>query len=465
MGGRVWNDGDVGVRHRFVLALGVLGTVAAASAPLASGAAPGTVSNPGRLDPTFGTNGTIAIPLSHGATSAGGTVAVDPSTGRIWVYTFHETPKGVQRLELTAYRSDGRRDRGFHRGVPVRVHTNVGQDDAAECCSSTPPFPTPDGGVTLGFGFFGSLTVQHYTGTGALAWSTSIHGGLVDSAILSDGSFRALTIDFWRYLGEPPPLELHGLTPAGAPDAPDRATIDFVASVFAAGAIVADHADGLYVIGSRYADRVGASGRSVVVGRIGRDGWVDRRWGDGGRVTLDVGESEWLPASGQRQAILAPDGGLLLASRSPQNVRIQHLRPDGTTDPQFGDGGAITVESARGEGRELTSGPLLVDAKGGLIVGTSSRSSTDDSDLRAVLARFDAASGARDRRFGSGGSIRLDAVALDLALDADGRVMILGSVSVPRVSAHLGLSRRIVDWSIRGAPRGPVRPRLLQIPF
>jgi hypothetical protein len=72
--------------------------------------------------------------------------------------------------------------------------------------------------------------------------------------------------------------------------------------------------------------------------------------------------------------------------------------------------------------------------------------------------------GAPDASFGSGGSIALDVTAADLALDPEGRVVVLGWVWVPRVSATLDLSRRLVDRPVRVAYT-PVGPGLLRLPF
>src|SRR6185295_416657 len=114
-------------------------------------------------------------------------------------------------------------------------------------------------------------------------------------------------------------------------------------------------------------------------------------------------------------------------------------------DPRFGTGGAITIEPTRPQDLDIQAGPLLIDSSGGLIVGASSRTSTDETDVLATLTRFDAVTGAPDPSFGLRGSIALDGAANDLVFDAQGRIVILSSVEVPGGSETLDLSRRIVD--------------------
>jgi uncharacterized delta-60 repeat protein len=104
-------------------------------------------------------------------------------------------------------------------------------------------------------------------------------------------------------------------------------------------------------------DQVG--GRSSVA-RILPSGVSDSSFGQGGSVVLDA-------RVGGRVAVdVAPDGGVILAgvsgnSSSPVTT-VTRLRPDGSTESEFGDAGLTTLTG-------LVAGAMLIQPDGRILVG------------------------------------------------------------------------------------------------
>src|SRR5262249_50245917 len=146
--------------------------------------------------------------------------------------------------------------------------------------------------------------------------------------------------------------------------------------------------------------------------RLNGDGRLDSTFGSAGEALV--------PASTEATDMaVQPDVKIDLLtftsdtfSKRPDVWGLTRLKSDGTVDPSFGAGGYLTVGVGSGnriiplaDGKILTSGSL---------------------DGLEVLLRFNV-DGTSDRSFGSGGAVLLKTAGEDLAVQADGKVVVVGS--------------------------------------
>jgi uncharacterized delta-60 repeat protein len=124
--------------------------------------------------------------------------------------------------------------------------------------------------------------------------------------------------------------------------------LDFGGSDLGAGAAI--QPDGkIVVVGG------GGPGCTTVAARLRRDGSLDSTFGNGGKVTLAVGESCYMNAAVALQA----DGHIIVMSAR----RLLRLTAAGTLDPTFGTDGAVALPAG------LTARAVTVQSDGGVLVG------------------------------------------------------------------------------------------------
>ncbi|HJZ94657.1 MAG TPA: hypothetical protein VKE40_27575, partial [Gemmataceae bacterium] len=183
---------------------------------------------------------------------------------------------------------------------------------------------------------------------------------------------------------------------------------------------------------------VGSSNNSsspptIRVARYLANGLLDttgfRRTGSGGILT-GVFDIELTPFSDQAQAVaVQPDRKILIAGNvvgvsgpSPYNLFITRLNEDGSTDPSFGTGGLVTLNTTPGftsvwDMALLADGKFLVTGSG----GTSLK-----------LARFNA-DGSLDTTYGVGGFASApmsdNGSAYTVAMQADGKAVVAGQTN------------------------------------
>src|SRR5262249_4279591 len=147
---------------------------------------------------------------------------------------------------------------------------------------------------------------------------------------------------------------------------------------------------------------------NAIIARFTPGGALDPSFGDGGRVTVDLGAED--PALA---VAVQPDGRILVLGQSRSLNCCQLLAtfiarslPDGSLDPSFGDGGIARTGAFAGQALSVApSGRIVVAGR-----GTDGRSS--------VVARY-LRDGSPDRAFGEEGRFRLHRSAWDLfAVDA-----------------------------------------------
>lgn len=143
-------------------------------------------------------------------------------------------------------------------------------------------------------------------------------------------------------------------------------------------------------------------GSLFATAKLRADGLPVRSFGQGGKVILDLGEGA------QAQGVTTqPDGRILIAgSRSPQGVTapmLARLRPDGSLDPGFGDGGLVQPKP------RFARRDVLYDVavqRRGRIVAVGARNEDKFGTSAAIVVAY-RPDGSIDRSFGAGGEVAL----------------------------------------------------------
>jgi len=151
---------------------------------------------------------------------------------------------------------------------------------------------------------------------------------------------------------------------------------------------------------------------------------LDPTFGTGGLAALTV-----IPRLGRTVALL-PDGrilvaGLVLTTPSQGDLGLNRLLPDGTIDATFGTAGRVVQDLGSPEERATA---LMRQPDGQIVVASTLGPPIDDA---GAIARFDA-DGTLDPTFGTGGIVTTSVGSIeDLALQADGSIVVAGTVRLP----------------------------------
>jgi uncharacterized delta-60 repeat protein len=137
---------------------------------------------------------------------------------------------------------------------------------------------------------------------------------------------------------------------------------------------------------------------------------------------------------GLRPAVLAPDGSAILGNQRPPMRKLRRVTPEGLIDPGFGAGGVVKLRMPPGADRSLKA--MAVDSQGRvLLVGSYSLPVSGSGKKRGfiVVERL-LSSGAPDLGFGRAGriTVRVPGVpspsALKAALDGDGHLVVFSEM-------------------------------------
>ncbi|MBI1818209.1 MAG: DUF4215 domain-containing protein [Deltaproteobacteria bacterium] len=175
-------------------------------------------------------------------------------------------------------------------------------------------------------------------------------------------------------------------------------------------------------------------------------GDLDPTFGSGGVVTIEVTTNELAACAA---VALAPDGRLvtagsarvLMANGSRGDVAMVRYRSDGTLDPSFGALGVVTT-SVGGFADGVNA--VAVEPAGKIVgVGTSE---LDPGGFGVLLLRYDT-DGALDSAFGVNGVVTTrfadaGAIATDLVLQADGKIVVGGGKTIDPVGHNQFLVMR-----------------------
>ncbi len=124
-------------------------------------------------------------------------------------------------------------------------------------------------------------------------------------------------------------------------------------------------------------------------------------------------------------------GGVSVAPDGSDRFALARLRPDGSLDPSFGSGGQVLATVGGLAGDHYAIHGIVVQPDGRIVVACDARV---DPDGRVALLRF-LPDGTLDTDFDGDGGVVIDlglgdAVVGELALQADGRILLAGSADV-----------------------------------
>jgi len=266
-------------------------------------------------------------------------------------------------------------------------------------------------------------------GTGGIA-TTSLGGNddkARDAALMPDGGFVAVgqadpaglaNVDFGvvRYTADGHPDPTFNSTGVETTDIAGRGDVANAVAVQPDGKIVAageaETAPGFF---------------DFAVVRYNPDGTLDTSFGGDGIVTTDLG-TEFDDATA---IAIQPDGKIVVAGDTDQNVALARYLPNGTLDPTFNAGGTVVSNIGTNEanGVAITAGGTILIA--GTRVGPK-------GNRDPFVASF-GPNGKLNLGFGTFGVAEADIsggedFGNDLALDANGNIVVVGSASSATVS-------------------------------
>jgi uncharacterized delta-60 repeat protein/uncharacterized repeat protein (TIGR01451 family) len=330
----------------------------------------------GDLDPSFGSGGVTSVDV--GGSDFSTDVAVQ-SDGRIVVVGYTNVPPEDRAFAIARFDADGNPDTTFSSdGVDVRDLTAF--DDLAQAVVIQPDQ---------------KIVVAGFTGPGGfmalLRYNTN---GTLDGTFDGDGIAQAQTVG-----GLDDRLYDVALQPDG--------------KIVAVGAELNPASD-------------------AIVSRWNTDGTLDATFGTGGIVKIDQGGID-----GAFAVALQADGRIVTAGSSSNVTRfaLSRLLTGGTLDTSFGTGGTVSTDLGGSDGAQALGVAIQGD---GRIVASGYKCPTGTCDFATV--RYEP-SGAPDTTFGSGGVVVTNFggydQGADIALQADGKVVVSGSDS----SSRFGIAR------------------------
>lgn len=185
---------------------------------------------------------------------------------------------------------------------------------------------------------------------------------------------------------------------------------------------VAIQSDGkIIVAGSSYI----APNWNFAILRYKTDGTLDNTFGNGGKVTTDIDSTDY----GNSVAI-QNDGKIIVAGNSmvDSNVDFALVRynTDGTLDNTFGNGGKVTTAIGNSDDRASS---VTIQSDGKIVVTGSSNNNGQYTEI--ALVRYNT-NGTLDNTFGTGGKTTIDISsshdgATSVAIQGDGKIVIGGS--------------------------------------
>jgi uncharacterized delta-60 repeat protein len=394
----------------------------------------------GDLDPTFGTGGKVTTDLTGFEDNANG-VVIQPD-GKL-VAAGGAGPGTSRDFGLVRYHPDGTLDPSFGSGGKVTTDFFTFTDSAQALVRQ------PDGklvaagaaftGVTFNFEF--ALARYHPDGTLDASFGS---GGLVTTDLTAGGEDVTFALV----------LQADGKLVAAGGRGGDFALARYqpdgtLDQGFGTGGVVMtdfagsfDEVQGLTVQpdGKLVATGVAGTGAGDDFGlaRYHPDGTLDASFGTGGLVTTDFTGN---PDTGF-VVVVQPDGRLVAAGAAGtpagNDFGLARYHPNGTLDTTFGTGGKVINDFADGDDIVFA---LAVRPRGKLVA--AGRAFTGTSEDYA-LARYER-NGTLDRSFGSRGKVTTDFnggfdQALDLAVQADGKLVAAGQVGAETVE-DFGLAR------------------------
>ncbi|HVK53997.1 MAG TPA: hypothetical protein VM532_03115 [Burkholderiales bacterium] len=207
-------------------------------------------------------------------------------------------------------------------------------------------------------------------------------------------------------------------------------TTDFFGRSDFIGGIAIEKNGKIVAVGSAVNDPF--AGDQIALARYNKDGSLDRSFGDGGKVImqipLDTGGFFISDASG---VAILHDNKILIAGRvfnpvtSRGNFALLRYQNNGQLDQRFGEEGIAITEF---EGVNSSAGDLALQPDGKIVaLGTV----TSSNDFSIALARYNP-DGQLDDSFGNGGKVVTNIARIETAsavhLTKDGKILVTGRI-------------------------------------
>lgn len=335
----------------------------------------------GSLDATFGSGGKQTIDFGGGRNDAGRSVAVD-SLGRVILAGSGGTSLDFAVTRLTTdgvpdstFDGDGKQTIDFGGGSALALSVTADSDNRV---------------VVAGVS-------NRHTSTGADFTVTRLTSvGQLDSSFAGDGK---QTIDF-----------------NGRPDSGRSVAIDNAGRVLLAGFSIQ-----------------AATGPDFALARLDSAGELDTDFGNGGRVTTDIGT----PTGDIGRDVIAyqSNGQSIVVGWANNNMAVARYRVDGSLDTSFGSNGIVEIAFSSGFDR---ADSVAIDSLDRIIVvGQTNQGTSTGSDF--AVARL-TSNGALDPTFSNDGKQTIDFgstsdLARAVAVDNADRILVAGD-------SYQGSSRR-----------------------
>ncbi len=428
------------------------------------------LSEGGCLDSSFGSGGKVTTDLTP-QTEELYALALQPD-GKIIAAGFAGRGDPVSYFALARYNVDGSLDPTFGSGGKVTTNFS-GNEDAATgvalqpdgnilvagvvALGSSPPFSydsavaryLPDGTLDPSFGTGGYVTTD-FGGESDAAWEIAVQS---DGKIVTLNTIGGFSLDTqWGLVRYNADGSLDGSFGSGGLVTTNIGLQDDRPTALALQPDGKILATGLTFDGSN---------NQVALLRYDSNGILDPSFGSGGIVTTgfpgqDAGGFDLLPLpSGQ---ILVAGGGPGAGSPDFADFLLLRYNSNGSLDTTFGTGGFVLTD-IRGTSDNCQG--IAIDASGKIILVGQSFGLAAGSSFSMVRYNPD---GSLDASFGTGGKVLTDFLgsgiegASDVLIQADGRIVLGGSVETSSFVDEFALARYLDDGCNRPPACSAARP-------
>ncbi len=338
---------------------------------------PQTTPPPSGLDATFGSDGRVSTPVGGGQGEA---VVIQPS-GAI-VTAGWRTAGAGNDFALTRHDSSGNLDPFFGSSGIATTDLGGNDDEAYDAAL------TPDGGI--------------------------VAVGRTDAAGIVHEDFGVVR---YRPDGTPDPgfgIAHDGIVKTDVFGGADQANA------------VAVQPDGKIVVAG-FGVRNGIDSDVAIV-RYNADGAPDDSFGTAGVASADLGTR----SDDARAVAIQPDGKIVVAGTADEDIGLARFTSSGHLDPTFGQGGTTVTDL----GSDDVANGVALTPGGEIEIAGYTLGPKIDRDF--LLARYDT-EGNLDTGFGDHGAVKTDLgagddFAEDLALDSQGRTILVGRATSATIS-------------------------------
>jgi uncharacterized delta-60 repeat protein len=399
-------------------------------------------SDPGALDPTFGSGGTVATPLIGSDDHVGGLALQGDGKLVVAGSSFNGSN---YNFAVVRYNPSGTLDTSF--GTGGKVVTPIGPGDARGLSVAL----QRDGRILLGGYAHTNTTVDfavvRYHADGALD-TTFGSGGKVTTPVSTDSGWgHSVTtqsdgkILVAGYVGNPERFALVRYNSNGSLDTAfgneGAVTMGISRRNFSQGVVVQE--DGKVLLAGFCEHENGSI--DFALARFLADGTPDATFGTDGKVATPVGIANdfgWSVAvQGDRKILVA--GSADTTGNGHSDFALVRYLPDGNLDASFGSRGKVTTDCASGLSDSGNSLTLQSDGK---IVVAGSCDNGENQDF--AVARY-LADGTLDSSFGNGGKIVTplgdsNDYGRAIVVQPDGKMVVAGD-SYRGTNSHFALVR------------------------